>query len=140
METFVFAIVVLTLVLVFFFTIRNNRDKSQDISYIPTDPRESDPRLNKFNVMGVRHYNVSLKDIGRFSGYAISETNNKYDEFAVAFFKSNGVQIGHARRETDYLHRSILEQGGRLDLIGDIYLNTYTGNLQADVYIDYKNI
>ena len=112
--------------------------QEQDISYIPDDPRENDHRLNKFNVMGLKYYDVSKINIGRFSGYAIAEKDNEYDEFAVSFYKSDGKMVGHARRESDYLHESIIEQGGKVDLIGDIYMNKHTGNLQADVYIDYR--
>ena len=114
------------------------KKENEYISYYPTDPRKNDPTLNKFNVMGLKHYDVSKRDVGRFSGYAIAETNNKYDKFAVAYYKSNGKMIGYARRETDYLHQGIIEQGGKVDLIGEIYINEHTGNLQADVYIDYK--
>lgn len=114
------------------------KKEKEYISYFPTDPRTSDPKLNKFNVMGLKYYNVSKSDVGRFSGYALAETDNAYDEFAVAFYKSNGKMIGHARRESDYLHKNIIEQGGKVDLLGEIYINQHTGNLQADVYIDYR--
>ena len=117
---------------------KSSNSKEQATSYTPSDPRKNDPTLKKFNVMGLKHYTVSKKDIGQFNGYAIAETNNKYDKFAVAFYKSNGKIIGFARKETDYLHKGITEQGGKVNLIGEIYTNERTGELQADVYIDYK--
>lgn len=79
-------------------------------------------------------YNIGIKpsDFGIFKGYAVAETNNPYDKYAVGVRrKGDDKLVGYAPREfqgksNELLHREILEKGGMVDVVFKI-----SGNAQG---------
>ncbi|HBG40946.1 MAG TPA: hypothetical protein DDW85_05990 [Porphyromonadaceae bacterium] len=77
-------------------------------------------------------------DIGTFKGKAVAQTNNKYDEYAVAIYNGRGKHIGFAPRGYMTLHQSILDRGGSVYCCGILRHGDINSNvILGDVYIDF---
>ncbi|MDR1938170.1 MAG: HIRAN domain-containing protein [Tannerellaceae bacterium] len=104
-------------------------------SRISSDNRATDG-YKRFSIKGISHYGIKDSDLGYFSGYAEAETNNEYDQYAVAIYRNDGKQLGHAPANYMTLHESILDKGGKVPAWGVIEKSNE--GYYGDVYIEFN--
>lgn len=143
METIIIVMVLVALSLMIFFDrkLHGKKDKSNS-SYTPppssdnqtsaqnNNPpvyvREQEPLSNKIYIRGLYYNNVTIKDVGSFYGLAYAETNNIYDKYAVSIYRADGKKLGFAPAGTEDLHRYILDHGGKVRILGELYCPNYS--------------
>lgn len=143
METIIIVMVLAALSLMIFFDrkLHGKKDKSNS-SYTPPPPsdnqtsaqnnnppvyvREQEPLSNKIYIRGLYYNNVTVKDVGSFYGLAYAETNNIYDKYAVSIYRADGKKLGFAPAGTKDLHRYILDHGGKVRILGELYCPNYS--------------
>lgn len=143
METIIIVMVLVALSLMIFFDrkLHGKKDKSNS-SYTPppssdnqtsaqnNNPpvyvREQEPLSNKIYIRGLYYNNVTIKDVGSFYGLAYAETNNIYDKYAVSIYRADGKKLGFAPAGTEDLHKYILDHGGKVRILGELYCPNYS--------------
>ena len=74
-------------------------------------------------MVGMYNIGITLADFGIYKGYAVAETNNPHDKFAVGIHRSSDNKlVGYIPREfrgvsNKELHESLLAKGGKTDVI-----------------------
>lgn len=80
-----------------------------------------------FDIVGIYYRNLPLnKIIGRFNGYAIAQTDNSHDLYAIAIYKDDNTHIGFIPGGNSRLHAYILREGGKVHAYGYIGQNSDT--------------
>lgn len=143
MDTVIIVMILVALSLMIFFDrkLHGKKDKSNS-SYTPppssdnqtsaqnNNPpvyvREQEPLSNKIYIRGLYYNNVTIKDVGSFYGLAYAETNNIYDKYAVSIYRADGKKLGFAPAGTEDLHRYILDHGGKVRILGELYCPNYS--------------
>lgn len=75
---------------------------------------------NKFPIAGVYFRNLPITMIGKFNGYAISQNDNEYDEYAIAIYDDKATHLGFLPRGISSLHSYILNEGAMVHAYGYI--------------------
>lgn len=70
-------------------------------------------------------------DVGMFKGYAVAQTKNKYDEYAIAIYTDRGKHLGYVPKGHIALHKSVLDRGGRVYCCGSLR----KGDINSDVFL-----
>lgn len=76
-----------------------------------------------YEMVGMYYNNVSPDDFGIYRGYAVAETNNPYDKYAVGIYrKGDNKLVGHTPRDfrgesNKILHERITEKGGTVEAV-----------------------
>lgn len=99
------------------------RDGSLNISL---SPRKG---YTYFSLVGMYYY-LNENNFGKFNGYAVAETNNQYDKYAITIYDESGHKIGHLPKGNKKVHSYIQSQGGQVHAYGyvQIYFNgTFDG-------------
>lgn len=78
----------------------------------------------KFQIAGAYYRNLPVEMVGRFNGYAMAETNNEYDPFAIGIYNDAGMHLGFLPRGNEKLHSYILDEGGRVHAYGYLGYNS----------------
>lgn len=84
-----------------------------------------------YEMVGMYYHDVKPSDFGIYKGYAVAETNNPHDKYAVGVYrKGDDKLVGYAPKEfqgksNKELHEEITEKGGIVDAVFKI-----TGNIQ----------
>lgn len=104
----------------------------KEVSFPPTEPG-----YGYSEIVGMRNLGVTPSDSGIYEGYAIAETNNSYDKFAVGIHRGkDGKLIGYVPRDfrgesNEGTHRAISAIGGKAKAIiklsgnyGSVYIKT----------------
>lgn len=89
----------------------------------------------KVRIKGISFCNINRNDVGLFSGKAVAEINNEYDEYAIAIYK-NGKRIGYAPAGSFDVHGYILLRGGSVDAFG--YINGDRSSFWAEAYVEFN--
>lgn len=94
------------------------RDGSLNISL---SPRKG---YTYFSLVGMFYY-LNENNFGKFNGYAVAETNNQYDKYAISIYDESGRKIGHLPKGNKKTHTYIQSQGGQVHAYGyvQIYFN-----------------
>lgn len=79
----------------------------------------------KFTMVGMEHRCIGARALGKFEGYAVAQTDNPFDKYAIAIFREDAKHVGFLRRENIKLHRYIAEQGGMVHCYGYIACNKF---------------
>jgi len=74
----------------------------------------------KSGIAGVYYRNLPLTIIGKFNGYAIAETNNSHDDYAIAIYNDNAIHLGFMPGGSAKLHKYILENERKVHAYGYI--------------------
>lgn len=74
----------------------------------------------KFTMVGMAHRSISARALGKFEGYAVAQTDNLYDKYAIAIFREDTKHVGFLRRGNVKLHHYIAKQGGMVHCYGYI--------------------
>lgn len=87
------------------------------------------PGYGYSEMVGMRNLGITSNDSGVYEGYAIAETNNKYDRFAVGIHRSkDGKLVGYIPRDfrgesNEGTHRAISAIGGKAKAVIKLYGN-----------------
>lgn len=132
--------VIIIVIVVVALAIYNGRKVSfQNTSYL-NPKKDVNFKLGIYRtiIKGLSHRGITKKDIGVFYGYALAQTDNQYDKYAVAIYNENGKHIGFAPANYATLHQSILDRGGKVYCCGIIREGDENPDvLLGDVYIDF---
>lgn len=101
----------------------------------------------KLNMVGMNYRGIDASDLGKFEGYALAQTNNIHDPYAIAIHREDGVHVGFLERGHAALHRYITEQGSMVHCYGYIACGGLDGagqptSFYAEVCVetDKKNV
>lgn len=84
---------------------------------IGLSPRQG---YQKQKMVGMGHRSIGASELGKFEGYAMAQTDNMYDPYAIAIHREDSVHVGFLERGNARLHRYITEQGGIVHCYGYI--------------------
>lgn len=85
-------------------------------------------------------YHLTKDNYGKFNGYAIAETDNKFDNYAVAIYADGEHKIGYIPKHNINLHSYIQQEGGKVHAYGYVQ-KTFNKYLNGAVCIETnKNI
>ena len=104
------------------------RDGSLNISL---SPRKG---YTYFSLVGMFYY-LNENNFGKFNGYAVAETDNPYDNYAVAIYDESGHKIGHLPKGNKKTHSYILSQGGRVHAYGYVQI-FFNGKFDGAVCVE----
>ena len=69
-------------------------------------------------IAGAYYQNLSISIVGKFNGYAVAETDNKYDPCAIAVYSNDRIHLGFLPKGNKKLHTYILKEGGTVHAYG----------------------
>ena len=108
----------------------------KDGGVISLNPRKG---YTRFELTGLS-YHLTKDNYGKFNGYAIAETDNKFDNYAVAIYADGEHKIGYIPKHNINLHSYIQQEGGKVHAYGYVQ-KTFNGYLNGAVCIETnKNI
>ena len=87
-----------------------------------------------FGLVGM-YYNLTEDNYGKFNGYAVAETDNVCDDYAIAIYEENGHKIGHLPKGNKKLHNYILNEGGKVHAYGYVQI-TFDGMFDGAVCVE----
>ena len=100
------------------------RPKGKRVYKIAPKPIDELPYPNEdtidYSISGINYRGLKMEDVGQFEGYAHAETNNKYDEYAVAIYQDNGLHVGFLPSGDEETHDYIMSLGGYIKVTGEI--------------------
>lgn len=76
-----------------------------------------------FRIAGVYYRNLPIETVGKFNGYAVAKTDNKYDPYAIEVYNDARTHVGFLPRGNKSLHAYILNNGGSVHAYGYIGYN-----------------
>lgn len=77
----------------------------------------------KFSIAGVFYRNLPVSMVGKFNGYAIAETDNRYDPYAIAIYNDEGIHLGFLKKGNKALHSYIIGENGKVHAYGYLAWN-----------------
>lgn len=93
----------------------------------------------KFPIAGAYYRNLPVTMVGKFNGYALAQTANQYDPFAIAIYNDADTHLGFLPKGNRYLHSYILEENGKVHAYG--YLAWNGSGIYGDTCVEVdKNI
>lgn len=108
------------------------KQEPKELSFPPNEPG-----YGYSEIVGMRNLGVTPSDSGIYEGYAIAETNNSHDKFAVGIHRGkDGKLIGYVPKDfrgesNEGTHRAISAIGGRAKAViklsgnyGSVYIKT----------------
>lgn len=104
------------------------RDGSLNISLSPRKGYTYFPLVGMF-------YHLNENNFGKFNGYAVAETDNQYDDYAVAIYDESGYKIGYLPKGNKKTHSYILSQGGEVHAYGYVQI-TFNGMFDGAVCVE----
>jgi hypothetical protein len=75
---------------------------------------------SQFPIKGLNYRDLSIKDIGRFEGYAKADLNNEHDAYAIAIYRENHLHLGYLPAGNNDLYNYIINNGGYVHCLGYI--------------------
>lgn len=76
-----------------------------------------------FELLDINAKNLHLTEIGKFTGKAVSEHGNPFDEHAIAIYNANGTKIGYIPPRNKMLYTYIEHEGGEVPAFGYVIYN-----------------
>jgi|WetSurMetagenome_2_1015567.scaffolds.fasta_scaffold109652_1 hypothetical protein len=128
----ILTLIAIILILFFLFKKNSNKNRNDNLNSSESQHYYADGKCiglsarkgyTKMPIVGMHYANVSLYEIGRFNGYAIAQTSNEYDPYAIAIFNDNGKRIGYTPAGQNELHDYIIEEGGKVHAYGYLACN-----------------
>lgn len=91
-----------------------------DVYYIGDKVIGLSPRkgYGKCGIVGVHFRNLPITQVGKFNGFALAETENKFDDYAIAIYNDAKVHLGYLPKNNKELHSYILDNGGKVHAYG----------------------
>lgn len=86
----------------------------------------------KFPIKGLYYRGLRDSDIGKFDGYAVAETDNKVDPFAVAIYREDDLHLGYIPAGNYALSEYIRQNNGIVHCYGYVavdYGNRFYGEV-----------
>lgn len=77
-----------------------------------------------YDLVGIKYRNLDTRDYNEFEGYALAETDNQYDQFAVSIWRCDGRHLGYVPKGDRDLWTFISNYGGKVKAYGIIYLTS----------------
>lgn len=72
----------------------------------------------KYSLAGGYYRNLSIDMVGKFNGYAIAQTDNEHDPYAIAVYDDAGTHLGFLPRGNKVLYRYIINEEGKVHAYG----------------------
>lgn len=88
-----------------------------------------------FEIKGTSFRGLSKSDVGTFDGKAIAETNNIYDNYAIAIYGNYGKLLGYIPKGQKDIHQYILSKGGEARAVG--YINGNKKFFWGKAYVEF---
>lgn len=88
-----------------------------------------------FPLMGINYRGLNILCVGRFNGYAKSQTDNEYDKYAIAIYDDSGTHLGFIPKGNDILHSYILKEGNKVHAYG--WITWENGYFNGGVVVEY---
>lgn len=77
----------------------------------------------KFSIAGVCHRNLPVSMVGKFNGYAIAETDNKYIPYTISIYNDEDIHLGFLKKRNKALHSYIIRENGKVHAYGYLAWN-----------------
>lgn len=131
---------------IIYFILKSNKNKNGDCPtksddfYLPADMK--DTSFKEFPIKGISYKNLTSKDVGVFQGYAVTEKNNLYDEYAVAIYRNDGKQLGYIPGSYMTLFEYITSKGGKVPAFGEVFYaddGYYYGKVNVEFNQNYRH-
>lgn len=89
----------------------------------------------KFPIAGAYYRNLPVTMVGKFNGYARSQSDNEYDKYAIAIYNDKGTHLGFLPRGNSCLHSYILNEGTTVHAYG--YIGCHNdGGMYGEVCVE----
>jgi hypothetical protein bacD2_23164 len=90
---------------------------------------------DKFSIAGAYYRNLPITTIGKFNGYVTAQTDNEYDEYAIAVFNDDGLHLGFLPGGNAMLHTYVSDEGGSVHAYG--YIGCHNdGGMYGEVCVE----
>ena len=89
----------------------------------------------KFPIKGLYYRGLRDSDIGKFDGYAVAETDNKVDPFAVAIYREDDLHLGYIPAGNYALSEYIRQNNGVVHCYGYVAVD-YGNRFYGEVCIE----
>ena len=86
------------------------------------DMISSEKTSSTYSIVGINFQHLTAEDIGDFEGgYLENESNNPFDEYAVAVYSPRNVRLGYIAKEHRIgIRKKVIDNGGRIIIRGKI--------------------
>lgn len=115
----VFAILFFSAKVLLYLIIHDNSKRKHKARYY--NPYKTVDGYENLELKGIYYRKLSNRDMGLFYGYAMAESDNQYDKYAVSVYNERGVLVGYAPDGNYSLHEYILKHGGSVRAFGAIW-------------------
>lgn len=90
----------------------------------------------KFPIAGAYYRDLPITMVGKFNGYAIAQTDNEYDQYAIAVYNDAGIHIGFLPRGNKKQHSYIIDEGEDKRVHAYGYLAWHGSGMYGEVCVE----
>lgn len=91
---------------------------------------------NKFSIAGAYYRDLPITMVGKFNGYAIAQTENEYDQYAIAIYNDAGIRLGFLPKGNQNLHSYIINEGEQKRVHAYGYLAWHGSGMYGEVCVE----
>ncbi|MDY7252035.1 hypothetical protein QHG78_01985 [Bacteroides sp. A1-P5] len=91
---------------------------------------------NKFSIAGAYYRDLPITMVGKFNGYAIAQTDNEHDQYAIAIYNDTGVHLGFLPGGNKKQHSYIINEGEQKQVHAYGYLAWHGSGMYGEVCVE----